>query len=401
MKMNKYSFLTLFAVICLMMTACQKDDNNPDVSINYYTQEDYSMMSQYLNIPEFPLSYKLDFPDYYNTDFTNFDKDIATLGRVLFYDVNLSEDRQISCGSCHKQEIAFSDDIAFSEGINQKVTTRNTLALGSVFSFNEYYGAENFGRIPFFWDNRATTVAEQSKQTIANENEMGMEMDQVVDRVVEEPYYRPLFDAAYGRGTTVTKENVLEAISEFVNSMGSFSAKFDEGLNLESAGTTGFINLTNLANQDFGNFTAQENYGKAIYQQNCASCHSAILSAPPKARANNGLDVEYDDKGIGAMTGANADKGMFKVPTLRNIALTAPYMHDGRFQTLEEVIDHYSTGIQLHPNLDYDLRSGNGAKQFNFNADEKAALLAFLQTATDEIYIDPVASEKYSDPFKQ
>lgn len=177
--MFKFSTPFVLLAVCIFMTSCQKDDNEngeDPVSYSYYTPESYAMMSQYLDIPESPLEYKLDFPDYYNTDFTLYDKDIATLGRVLFYDKNLSDDRTISCASCHKQEIAFSDDVAFSRGIAENETERNSLALGSVFSFSEYYGAESFGRIPFFWDNRATTVAEQATATFANDLEMGMEM---------------------------------------------------------------------------------------------------------------------------------------------------------------------------------------------------------------------------------
>ncbi len=397
MKMFKFSTPFVLLAVCIFMTSCQKDDNEngeDPVSYSYYTPESYAMMSQYLDIPESPLEYKLDFPDYYNTDFTLYDKDIATLGRVLFYDKNLSDDRTISCASCHKQEIAFSDDVAFSRGIAENETERNSLALGSVFSFSEYYGAESFGRIPFFWDNRATTVAEQATATFANDLEMGMEMHEVVDRVKEQPYYEPLFAAAFGRTTDINDENVLEAISEFINSMGSFGSKFDEGLSL-AAGSGGF-NVTAAAQEDFLNFSVQENMGKAIYQNDCAGCHSAIVSAPSRTRSNNGLKTtgNYADKGIGEMTGQAQDMGVFKVPTLRNIGLTAPYMHDGSLATLEEVIEHYSSGIANHDNLDFGLSPGG----FNYSQAEKDALLAFLKTTDDEEYTKAV---KYSDPFKQ
>ncbi len=398
MKIRILSLPIVLAAVCILFTSCEKDDAKTEVTLSYYPQDEFAMMSEYLDMPETPLEYILDFPDYYNTDRTTFDKDIATLGRVLFYDKNLSEDRTISCASCHKQEIAFSDDLAFSDGIKQRKTARNSLALGSVFSFNEYYGAENFGRIPFFWDNRAASVAEQATGSFGNELEMGLEMHEVVARVNEQPYYAPLFKAAYGRSTEVSKDNVLEAVSEFVNSMGSFDSKFDQGLSLVRE-QNGGGSLTSLAiNYDFPNFTAQENLGKTIYQENCANCHSAILSAPPKTRSNNGLDMEYEDQGIASYTNANQDKGMFKVPTLRNISLTGPYMHDGRFATLEDVLDHYSNGIQNHQNLDYELKSGNQPKQFNFTAEEREALIAFFATGTDEEYTQV---EKYSDPFKQ
>lgn len=390
--MIKFSLpIALFAV-CLFMTSCQKDGTNEDVvSHSYYTPEGFAVISEYLNIPESPMEYKLDFPDYYNTDFTLYDKDLATLGRVLFYDENLSEDRTISCASCHKQAIGFSDDVAFSRGIANNETARNSLALGSVFSFSEYYGSESFGRIPFFWDNRATTVAEQATGSFTNPLEMGMEMHEVVGRVNEQPYYAPLFAAAYGRTSEVTQDNVLEAITEFVNSMGSFDSKFDKGLSMKASGGG---NTTSLAREDFPNFTNIENVGKAIYQNDCAGCHSPVVSAPSRTRSNNGLAVSYVDNGIGKLTGSSQDMGMFKVPTLRNVALSAPYMHDGSLATLEEVIEHYSSGIAAHPNLDFGLTVDG----FNYSQADKEALLAFLQTTSDEEYTTTV---KYSDPFKQ
>lgn len=395
MKMIKFSIpIALFAV-CLFMTSCQKDDpDGEEYTFNYYDPEDYAMMSQYLNIPENPsdLSYTLDFPLYYTTPSTVYDKDLATLGRVLFYDKNLSKDKTISCGSCHKQEIAFSDDVAFSEGIEGRSTARNSLALGSVFSFSEYYGAESFGRIPFFWDNRASTVAEQAIATFGNEQEMGMEMHEVVSRVNEQPYYGPLFAAAFGRSTEVTEDNVLEAITEFVNSMGSFDSKFDQALSHETGGPVS--NAATYATQDFSQFSVTENLGKALYQRDCASCHSPVISAPSRTRSNNGLAEVYEDKGIGEISSGPENVAMFKVPTLRNIALTAPYMHDGSFPTLESVIEHYSSGIKDHDNLDNGLQPGG----FGYTQAEKDALLAFLNTTTDEGYI---AAEKYSDPFKQ
>ena len=398
MKIRNLSLPIAIAAVCIIFTSCKKDDKT-EVTVSYYPQDEFAMMSEYLDLPEEPLEYILDFPEYYNTDRTTYDKDLATLGRVLFYDKNLSEDRKISCASCHKQELAFSDNVALSDGINQKKTARNSIALGSVFSFSEYYGAESFGRIPFFWDNRASSVAEQATGSFGNEQEMGLEMHEVVARVNEQPYYAPLFKAAFGRGDEmINEENVLEAVSEFVNSMGSFDSKFDQGLSMVRV-EQGGGNLNSLAsNYDFPNFDEVENLGKAIYQANCASCHSAILSAPPKTRSNNGLDLEYDDKGIGAYTNASQDMGMFKVPTLRNISLTGPYMHDGRFATLEEVLDHYSNGIQNHQNLDYDLKSGGQPKQFNFTEEERAALIAFFATGTDVSY---TTVDKYSDPFKQ
>ena len=321
------------------------------------------------------------------------DNDLATLGRVMFYDKNLSDDRAISCASCHQQSLAFADDAALSDGVNNRKTARNSLALGSVFNFAEYYGSPNDNRIPFFWDNRAVSVQEQSRQTLANPDEMNMEMHQVVDRVKEQDYYKILIREAFG-DSEVTEDRVLDAISEFVNSMSTYESKYDKELDKHYDNN---FNLNNVGSVNFSGFTAQENLGKNIYVNQCGSCHGRVNGFPGQISANNGLDMDYDDNGISGITNSGADEGLFKVPTLRNIALTGPYMHDGRFATLEEVIDHYSSGIQDHPNLDPLLKSGGQPKKFNFTAEEKEALIVFLNTFTDQ---NMLVDERYSDPFK-
>jgi cytochrome c peroxidase len=162
--------------LALFISYCIK--KGADIKYYYYDEDDYKILSQHLTIKEYPEDYTLDFPSYYTRGFnTRFDNRIATLGRVLFYYKNLSFDRSVSCASCHKQELAFSDDVALSSGVQNRSTDRNALALGSTFNFREYYGNPSFGGIPFFWDNRALTVAEQTKQTISNEKEMGMQME--------------------------------------------------------------------------------------------------------------------------------------------------------------------------------------------------------------------------------
>lgn len=379
--------------------SCQKE--GIDVEYKYY--EDYALISEHLDLPEAPFPYKIDFPEYYRVSSNvNFNPDLATLGRVLFYDTNLSKDASISCASCHKQEIGFSDDVAFSKGVFGAETDRNSLALGSVFSFNEYYGSISSNRIPFFWDNRASSVQDQSTETFANAKEMDMEMHEVIAAVKEQPYYEPLFKAAFGSLNTdsrITDTNILDAIGEFINSIANVDSKFDEEMTkrLQKENAT-FSDRDRIAKLDFDGFSAKENLGKRLYVQNCASCHSAVNERPAKPFANNGLDTNYDDKGIGAINGSYSD-GNFKVPTLRNISLTAPYMHDGRFATLGDVIDHYSNGIQDHRNLDIDLKNfDNTPKQFNFTEEEKEALIAFFETLTDEKML---TDEKYSDPFKK
>ncbi len=391
---NKITFLSLI-FLGIVFTQCAKE--GVEIESNYYSEEDYALISEHLNLPNTSLDYTLNFPNYYGRPGNQFDSDLATLGRVLFYDVNLSKDRSVSCASCHKQELAFADDVPFSKGIENRETSRNSLALGSVFNFREYYGPS---RVPFFWDNRVETVEEQSEQTLANENEMGMEMHTVVARVKEFSYYGPLFKQAFG-SAEVNSEKVLAAVSEFVNTIGSYNSLYDQALD-DLYAEKGF-SYTQYLEQDLAKLNAQENAGKNIYLSNCASCHGNINGLPGQVAANNGLDMDYLDKGIGDLNNDASQIGMFKVPTLRNIELTGPYMHDGRFATLEEVVEHYSNGIQDHPNLNNELKVYSydtydyEPVKMNFSNTDKENLLAFLRTFTDE---GMLSKQIYADPFK-
>jgi len=387
MKNLVTSILGALVVFCLF--SCVKD--SVDVEYQYYSDEGYAEISKHLDLPSEPLDYTFQFPEYYNGRSTSFDRGQATLGRVLFYDINLSEDRSVSCASCHKQELAFADDVALSEGVQARRTSRNSLALGSVFSFQEYYGNRTFNRVPFFWDNRASSVQEQSEQTFANDNEMNMDMHQVVSRVREQPYYAPLFKAAYGGeagsdgSEQITEQHVLDAVSVFVNAIGSFNAKYDQELDKHFAKNGNIDNLM----IDFDGFNAEQNRGKALYISDCAGCHGETNGFPGELSSNNGLDMQYEDQGEGS--------GLFKVPTLRNITLTGPFMHDGRFETLDDVLDHYSNGIQNHNNLGDQLKQSNGqAKQFNYSQSDREALKAFMETFVDQ---DILTDERYADPF--
>ncbi len=387
-QMRTFSIISALALSIYLISGCAK----PGFDVNLYSDEDYEMMSEYINIPQALDEYDLFFPSYYRRTSTSIDDRVATVGRVLFYDKNLSKDRSVSCASCHEQNIAFSDSKAFSEGIEGKTTLRNSIALGSVFSFQEYYGPS---RIPFFWDNRAESVEDQSEQTFANKNEMGMEMHEVLGRVLEQPYYQPLFESAF-KEEVITRDMVLQAISVFVNSIGSFDSKFDQ--ELAKKHTSGFAsNVAQSAEMDFEGFTAAENRGKSIYMANCSSCHSADMGAPSVRSANNGLSTSYEDLGLGEHSPLDSNEGLFKVPTLRNIALTGPYMHDGSIETLSDVIDHYSEGIQDYKNLSQDLKKSDGSpKNLNLSENNKSDLLAFLHTLTDESLL---VNERFSDPF--
>lgn len=393
MKKIRYSLSLPFLALLLLLSACKQKAN---FEYYYYEPEDYALLSRYLNLPTKPDNYLAKLPKHLEAQglFARpVDRDKAILGRVLFYDKNLSKDGKVSCASCHRQEIAFSDDAPVSRGVFDRVGTRNSIALGSVLNFSAYYGTDLFGPsgIPFFWDNRAGTASEQNLATMANPVEMDMNHNDIVSAVSAQPYYAPLFRVAYG-DEQITAQRVSEAIANFVNAIGSFRSKFDR----EAERTLG-NDIWNSRELDFAGFTAAENRGKRLYLDNCASCHSPLQGRPMKMYANNGLDATTTDEGVGGVTKKVSEMGMFKVPLLRNIALTAPYMHDGRFATLEEVIDHYSTNIKAHPNLSPELRTGNQPRRFNFSEQQKSDLIAFLRTLTDE---ELLQDQRFSNPFK-
>lgn len=386
---------TLFALF-LLLGACKSDFN-----YYYYSKEESEVLSQFLNLPELPDDYTIALPSHLSNAglFPRaVERDKAVLGRVIFYDKKLSKDGTVACASCHRQTLAFSDDKVFSDGVYDRSTARNSIALGSVANFSAYYGTDLNGSnaIRFFWDNRAETAADQSRGSMTNEKEMDMTMHEIAATVESQPYYAPLFKKAFG-STVVTEDLVLEAVANFVNAMGSFQSKFDAEANQSAPSFSG--NFGNMVyNNDFGNFTAAENRGKKLYNSNCASCHSGNQGRPVLQFANNGLEANPTDLGVGGISGVNEQKGSFKVPTLRNIALTAPYMHDGRFANLNELLDFYSTGIQNHPFLHADLKNGNQPKRMNFSLEDKTDLIAFLNTLTDN---ELLSDKKFSDPFKQ
>lgn len=385
-------FFALFALV--FAVACNK---KAEFETYYYTEEETRILEQYINLPDFPFNYSISLPKHLkNAGLIARPVDMAraSLGRVLFYDKNLSKDGTISCASCHKQALGFADNVAFSGGVYDRSTSRNSYALASVASFAAYYGTDLNGSsgIPFFWDNRAETAGEQSRGSLTNHLEMDMTMEEVVNAVAAQPYYEPLFKKAYGH-FSVTEDMVLEALSNFVNAMGSFNSKFDQAADAQNGGS-GFFNPT-----QFTSFSESEKRGLALYNTNCASCHSANMGRPAMLYANNGLDVNTSaDQGVGGVTGNANQMGTFKVPTLRNIAQSAPYMHDGRFKTLEEVIDHYSSGIKNHPNLSWTLRNSQEPKKMNFTEQNKQDLIAFLNTLSDQTFL---TAEQFSNPFKQ
>jgi cytochrome c peroxidase len=299
----------------------------------------------------------------------------AALGRVLFYDTRLSANGTVSCGSCHLQAHAFADPNRFSKGFAGQLTDRHAMTIVDL----RYYQA---GR--FFWDERAGNLEEMVLLPIENRIEMGQQLKTVVGILARDARYAELFRRAFG-DHEVTERRIGQAMAQFIRSMVSYRSKYDNGRTQVQS-----------AHDDFENFTVQENRGKALFLRNCANCHLPVQDAHffMPVPTNNGVDADYRhaDGGVGEVTLRGHQLGSFKSPTLRNVEVTGPYMHDGRFATLGEVVDHYSEKFNAHPNLDLRMRP------LNFTPSEKASLIAFLETLTDRAFLsDP----KFSNPWSE
>jgi len=342
-----------------------------------------------LRLPVAPFNYSPPLPPHYltpqarNQDNTPTNNPVtdagAALGRVLFYDQRLSTNGTVSCASCHQPQHGFSDPRQFSVGFNGGLTGRNSMGLTD---------ARYYARGRFFWDERSATLEDQVLQPIQNSVEMGMTLPALVTRLSAEPFYTNLFALTFGT-PQVTTNRIARALAQFVRSMVSTQSKYDQGVPV-----------------NFTNFTAQELLGRQIFlgqvgNATCAACHGPDTFSAPNI-FNNGLEFPYVDLGVGAVTGRAQDEGLFKTPSLRNIELTAPFMHDGRFATLEEVVEFYNSGVVLNPNLPPALRAPPApgqppaARRLNLTNNQKAALVTFLKTMTDTNLTSAV---RFSDPF--
>lgn len=340
-----------------------------------------------LDLPDELLNYRdIDFPDHVLDFISGWGADTsslstmtdegATLGRALFYDVKLSGDNTLSCGSCHKQEFSFADDVALSDGIDGQFTNRNSSQLNDL--------AWQFGP-SFFWDMRAFSLEEAVVQPILATNELGKTIPNLIAKLENTAYYPPLFEAAFG-ASEITEEGIASALAQFINSMTTFNSRFDQEFGNELAG-----------------FTESEINGFLLFNTNCEMCHfSPHFGAGATGfldifmGGTNGLDSVITDLGAGEWMGDPFFNGVFKGPSLKNIAVTAPFMHDGRFETLADVIDFYSEGVQFNENSMFNWMFGESFTGYNFTPTEKADLEAFLNTLTDETFF---TNEKWSNPW--
>lgn len=290
------------------------------------------------------------------------------LGKKLFYDGKLSANGFISCGFCHEQRYSFTHHgHQFSHGIDDLEGTRNTPSIANMAFFSE-----------FAWDGATSHLDLFPIIPITNEVEMGETMTGVLEKLQADSDYQKAFNAAFEDGG-VTHENFLKALAQFMVMMVSYNSKYDKY----------------VRNEDGVTLTDQELQGLSIFNEKCASCHTTDLFSDGSFR-NNGLppNPNIDDLGRALVSGSTEDNYRFKVPSLRNVALTAPYMHDGRFGSLESVLNFYQNGVQDSPTLDPLLKTEEGLG-ISLNDTEKLALIAFLNTLTDEEFINDERFAEY------
>lgn len=326
-------------------------------------------------------------PNYINQDNTGdnpIDDKVATLGRVLFYDKNLSSNGSVACASCHIQAHAFGDPNVQSNGVNGLTPRHSMRLVNARFSREEH----------FFWDERAETLEAQTTQPIQDHLEMGFsgtngapDLNDLLTHLASLDYYNTLFEFAFG-DTAITENRIQLALAQFIRSIQSFDSRFDEGLM-----------QVNHSGEPFPNFTPQENSGKELFVNNvgCVNCH-----APPEFS----ITIHSQNNGVITVAGmpGEIDLTVTHPPSLRDLVnpdgiLNGPLMHDGSFTSLLDVVNHYNN-IPNNPantNLDGRLMNVNGEpQQLNLTENQKQELVAFLKTLTGS---DLYTNEKWSDPF--
>jgi cytochrome c peroxidase len=347
----KYALIT-FAIVATIFSSCKKD------KVGYE-----------------PVPYVLDIPSHFPDMIIPSDNPMTVegvaLGRKLFYEKQLSGDNTQACAACHSPQTAFSDDNQFSTGIDGIEGNRNSMALINL-------GWQNF----FFWDGRSATLEEQILQPVIDPVEMHDTWPNAVSKLYGSQDYRNMFYQAFGE-TGIDSVKVSKAIAQFLRTMISGNSKYDIMYKVEN-------NLSLSISEQAVVISPEELAGYDIFKSlngaDCFHCHNGPLMQVQKF-SNNGLDLAFTDNGRGNVTGDPNDNGKFKVPTLRNIAYSAPYMHDGRFATLEEVINHYSFGVNqsstIDPLIEFAWQGG-----VQLAPDEAENLLLFLMTLSDESFIN-------------
>ena len=356
----KYLTLLFLCILIIGFTACDNEEVIPK------DETPYNLSYGDLPVPVLPSDNPLTVQG-------------VELGKMLFYETMLSKDGTQSCASCHRQEDGFSDTTQFSIGVENLPGKRQAMPV-----FNMAWHTNEF-----FWDGRAHLLRDQSLKPIQDPLEMNETLENVITKLSGEKEYRDQFSRAFG-STEITSEKMSLAMEQFMMSIVSYQSKYDEYL----AGTT---QLT--ASEERGRVLFFAEYNPFFPDQSgadCAHCHSG-RNFENDEYMNNGLDTDANITDIGReeVTEDANDKGKFKVPSLRNIEMTRPYMHDGRFQTLEEVIEHYNSGIKASTTADPTVLNTQSTGLF-LNAQDKEDLLNFLKTLTDDTFLN---NSEYASPF--
>ncbi len=361
----RYIYIILLCIIC---AACEDPPPVDDGSL--------------LDIAYDPIPYEIDIPPSFPQMVIPEDNPMTQqgidLGRRLFYDPILSRDSMVSCSTCHLPSGSFTDNLESSIGVNGALGERSSMSLLNV----------GFTRNGLFWDGNAMTLEDQALLPVTNENEFDNEWPEVVKRLKRSVEYPRLFREAFGISNVseINEDYAVKAIAQFERILvSSGKSKYDR----VEAGLDAYTDQELLGRDLFFDDNTE------VPDAECNHCHSVpIISADQYF--NNGLDAamgfdDFEDLGRGGVTGIFADNGKFKAPSLRNILFSAPYMHDGRFKTLKEVIEHYNSGGKESMNKDPLIRP------LNLTNEQIDALVAFISTMSDTDFIE---DERYSDPFQ-
>ncbi|MFT5645791.1 MAG: cytochrome c peroxidase [Aureispira sp.] len=359
---NKFKLLPISILFCIILLGYGCSIKEEPV---VYNPVAYTLNTRDLTAPNLPTDNPLTVDGVY-------------LGRMLFHENKLSLDASISCSSCHLQEYGFSDSATFSKGVNDLRGHRQAMSV-----FNLAWNTNGF-----FWDGRAPLLRNQALLPIQDALEMQETMPSVVAKLQAEQVYLDQFFKAFG-DENITESRISLALEQFMFSIISVNSKYDQSLRGEATLTTAEQRGKDLF------FNEYNPSFPAISGADCAHCHSG-KNFENDSYMNNGLDSIFADDGREKATLNTNDKAKFKVPSLRNIELTAPYMHDGRFATLEEVVKHYNTrlvnSLTMDPALLYSYHNGG----LQLSSQDVQDLIAFLKTLTDE---DLATNEAYSSPF--
>ena len=371
----------------LALTACggggSDEPPGTPAGVAEFTTIDFERVANY-SAPTLPTYFDRSVAALDNSPASNpIDDRVATLGRVLFHDLRLSTNDRASCASCHRQALGFTDSMRFSNGISSAATTEaHAMRLGN-FRYWQPGSA--------FWDRRTGSVEAQASLPLHSLIEMGWGgpaggIDDLIRKMGATAYYPDLFAWAFD-SSTITEARIQLALAQFVRAMVSSSSRWDDGYAQVFSPDAPHRAL----DVDLPNFTRQENRGRQLFMTavgqggaGCSACHLPPTFALAADSRSNGLDA--------------GETRLFKAPSLRSVGLTGPYMHDGRFATLAEVVEFYDRGVEEGPALDPRLRQGSAPRRLNLSAEDRAALVAFLMTLSDTAL---TTDARFSDPFRR